>query len=98
MVFRRGVWVWSSQLGGRQWGTPFGHLAGPAAFAVLTVVKSADESEIVQVGAATVDPRGDVVGFAPIRGAGHNPGKNSRHPGRRGPGVARGLAVRRVSP
>src|SRR6478609_2955289 len=45
-----------------------GHLAGPAAFAVLAVVKSADESEIFQVGAATVDPRLDVVGFAPIRG------------------------------
>src|SRR6185503_11540072 len=39
-----------------------------AAFAVLAVVESADESEILQVGAATVDPRGDVVGFAPIRG------------------------------
>jgi len=45
-----------------------GQLAGPAAFAVLAMVETADESEIFQVGAATVDPRGDVVGFAPIRG------------------------------
>ena len=39
-----------------------------AAFAVLAVVESAGEGEIFQVGAATVDPLGDVVGFAPIRG------------------------------
>src|SRR5690349_3880963 len=45
-----------------------GHVAGPAAFAVLAVVESAGEGEILQVGAATVDPRGDVVGFAPVRG------------------------------
>src|SRR6185437_11754073 len=45
-----------------------GHLTGPAAFAVLAVVESADEGEILQVGEATVDPRGDVVGFAPVRG------------------------------
>ena len=68
---------------------PVGHLAGPAAFAVFAVVKSADESEIVQVGAATVDPRGDVVGFAPIRGPITARETNSRRRGRRGLGVAR---------
>ena len=46
-----------------------GHLAGPAAaFVVLAVVKSADESEIFQVGAAAVDPADHVVGFAPVGG------------------------------
>src|SRR5690242_12726646 len=36
--------------------------------AVLAVVKTADESEILQVGAATVDPRDHVMTLAPIRG------------------------------
>ena len=45
-----------------------GQLAGPAAFAVLAMVKSTQQRQIVQIGVATVDPRGDVVGFAPVRG------------------------------
>src|SRR6478672_9343799 len=45
-----------------------GHVTGPAAFAVLAVVKSADQSEIFQVGAAPIRPGDHVMTLAPIRG------------------------------
>ena len=69
----RGGWCCGGGLGGIKpsgWSPvrdAVGQLAGPAAFAVLAMVKTADESEIFQVGAATVGPRLDVVTLAPIR-------------------------------
>ena len=45
-----------------------GHVAGPAAFAVLTMVKTADQSEILQVGPAAVRPCDHMMTFAPVRG------------------------------
>ncbi|HEY2983328.1 MAG TPA: hypothetical protein VGJ38_04200 [Jatrophihabitantaceae bacterium] len=67
MALRTGAWSGSMRGGGVHQGRPSFHGDGPATFLEFAMVVAAEQTEIVDVRASTVDPAEDVMGLGPAR-------------------------------